>query len=209
MPPGDAAGTIGGLQQFLAAVGPVARERGWRVLTLLRGACPFSTASEVTGGPERLATNQAALAHLRAMRPELVIADASRDVRVGLTELTPPGFVAAWRELETVGVPVLAVRDNPRFSEAPSACIDTFGRGAPECLVPRAELYAPPLPLSPELYLRNPRPQRQHLRSAVVPTRGRQHPGVPRQQPPHRQLRGGARAGGRPPGRRRDGPMTR
>lgn len=40
---------------------------------------------------------------------------ASRDVRVGPTEQTPAGSVERWRRLDEVGIPVLAVRDNPRF----------------------------------------------------------------------------------------------
>ncbi|GAA4803133.1 acyltransferase family protein [Actinomycetospora chlora] len=137
------------MQQFLPAVAPVARERGWRVLTLIRGNCPFSTGSETTGEPECAATNQAAIEHVRATRPALVIADASRNVRRGLTETTPPGFVAAWQAVGAAGVPVLAVRDNPRFDAAPASCIDTWGRGAAKCLVPRDDLYAPTLAVPP------------------------------------------------------------
>ncbi|MFC5141788.1 acyltransferase family protein [Actinomycetospora rhizophila] len=133
------------MQQFLPAVAPVARERGWRVTTLIRGNCPFSTGSETVADQGCADTNQAAIAHIARTRPALVVADASRNVRVGLTESTPPGFVEAWGRLGDAGVPVLAVRDNPRFDTAPPSCVDTYGRGAAECLVPRADIYRPQL----------------------------------------------------------------
>jgi hypothetical protein len=38
------------------------------------------------------------------------------------------------------------VRDNPRSAYAPPSCIDTYGRGAPECDVPRADLYPDGVP---------------------------------------------------------------
>jgi hypothetical protein len=69
---------------------------------------------------------------------------ATRDVRVGLTEQTPQGFVRRWRELDQAGIPVLAVRDNPRFDGSPAECVVTNGAAA--CGKPRAEFYAPDPP---------------------------------------------------------------
>jgi hypothetical protein len=36
----------------------------------------------------------------------------------------------------------VAVRDNPRFDHRPSECLERYGRGAPDCEVPRGELLA-------------------------------------------------------------------
>lgn len=130
------------MAQFLPAVAPIARERGWRVQTLIRPGCPLSTTSESNIGEAPCITwNQEALAALGEMRPALVVAQATHNVRVGRTEATPPGMVDAWKQLSTRGIPVLGVRDNPRFDHAPPGCVDTYGRAASECDVPRQDLY--------------------------------------------------------------------
>ncbi len=137
------------MQQFLPAVAPIARERGWRVDTLIRPGCPLSTTSESNVGEAGCVMwNQEALAALAETRPALVVAQATHNVRPGRTEATPPGMVEAWGRLADAGVPVMAVRDNPRFDYAPPSCVDNYGRHAPECDVPRNEVYpsTPPVP---------------------------------------------------------------
>jgi hypothetical protein len=48
--------------------------------------------------------------------------------------------VQAWRRLAEEGVPVLAVRDDPRSDTAPARCVQAHGPQAPCCAVPSAEL---------------------------------------------------------------------
>ncbi|MEJ2862341.1 acyltransferase family protein [Actinomycetospora flava] len=135
------------MQQLLPAIEPLARERGWQVTTLIRARCPFSLASETDPNDATCVDwNAAAVEHLAADRPDAVIVGASRDVRAGLTESTPDGFVAGWRALDGLGIPVVAVRDNPRYDHRPSECFETYGRGAEQCEIPRAELLAPDPP---------------------------------------------------------------
>ncbi|MDD7966755.1 acyltransferase family protein [Actinomycetospora lemnae] len=135
------------MQQLLPALEPVARERGWEVRTLVRARCPFGTTSETDPGDAMcLDRNAAAIEHLAADPPDAVLVSATRDVRAGLTEQTPDGFVAGWQELDDRGIPVVAVRDNPRFDHRPSECFEAYGRGAAQCDIPRAELLAPDPP---------------------------------------------------------------
>ena len=137
------------MQQFLPALEPLAREQHWEVRTLVRARCPFSTASETDPADASCAEwNEAAIEHLAAAPPDAVVASASRDVRQGLTEQTPDGFVAAWQRLDAAGVPVVAVRDNPRFDHRPAECLEQYGRGAPDCEIPRSELLAADAPHS-------------------------------------------------------------
>ncbi|WP_306746102.1 substrate-binding domain-containing protein [Saccharothrix yanglingensis] len=131
------------MQQFLAPLGPIARQRNWEVTSVLKGGCPFSSDSEfMPGDPGCLRWNADVLAELLVLRPDLVLANGTRDVRVGLTEVTPPGFVAHWRTLAEAGIRVAAVRDNPRFPFSPSLCAAEHGPEAPRCGAPKAELYA-------------------------------------------------------------------
>lgn len=137
------------MQQFLPSVVPMARERGWRVDTLIRPGCPFSTSSDSNiGEVDCIEWNRAAIDEVLRTRPALVVSEGSRNVRVDLTEETPPGFLEAWQILGAADIPVMAVRDNPRYEYAPASCVDNYERGAPECDVPRAELYGPTPPIT-------------------------------------------------------------
>lgn len=133
--------------QWVAALQPVAQRRNWQLIVMTKGWCPFSSNAEVMPGDQGCAQwTAAAAAEILALRPNAVFTLASRDVRAGLTEQTPPGFVQRWRELDTAGIPVLAVRDNPRFGYSPPECVTTHGVDAAQCSTPRAALLAAEAP---------------------------------------------------------------
>ncbi|TQM45279.1 acyltransferase family protein [Pseudonocardia cypriaca] len=134
-------------QQLTGALLPIAQQHNWQIITIIRGACPFSTASEVVPDEaDCLAWNAAAADEIRAMRPDAVVTLASRDVRVGQTEQTPAGFVEQWRRLDAEGIPVLALRDNPRFDHSVPDCVQTRPDDIDGCGVDRAQVYAPTPP---------------------------------------------------------------
>lgn len=130
-------------QQLAAALRPDLETRGWQLTAMLRGACPLT--ADATD-PECAAWNDAVIAELIESKPDVVITMATRDVRVGLQEKTPEGYVEQWRKLEQAGIPVVGVRDNPRFDFSPPDCVQKHGVDAPECGRPRAELLAPEPP---------------------------------------------------------------
>jgi peptidoglycan/LPS O-acetylase OafA/YrhL len=135
------------MQQFTGALIPLAQKYGWQITTVLRGACPFSTASEaVPDEPGCLAWNTAAMDLIAATDPDAVVTLASRDVRPGLTEQTPPGFVAQWWRLHDLGIPVIAVRDNPRFDFSVPDCVQQNSADVESCGVDRQAVYADPPP---------------------------------------------------------------
>ncbi len=135
------------VQQFLAALRPIAEKRNWELTVFLKGACPFSSDSYVTDFPQHCVDwNAEAREKILAMKPDAVLTQASRDVRVGLTEQTPSGFVSEWQKLVAAGIPVVAMRDTPRHPMDPSQCVQEHGPAAPQCSTPRAELYSPTPP---------------------------------------------------------------
>jgi peptidoglycan/LPS O-acetylase OafA/YrhL len=135
------------LQQFTGALIPLAERHGWQLTAVLQGACPFSTASEVEpGNVECLAWNDAVAAEIAALRPDAVVTLASREVRSGRTEQTPPGFVERWQQLDELGIPVLAIRDNPRFDHSVPDCVSQYGQDSERCGADRADIYAPEPP---------------------------------------------------------------
>jgi peptidoglycan/LPS O-acetylase OafA/YrhL len=134
-------------QQLSGALVELARHHGWQVTAIVRGACPYSTASEVVPDEaDCLAWLDAAAAEIAERRPDLVVTLASRDVRAGRTEQTPAGFVDAWRRLDELDLPVLALRDNPRFDRPVPDCLQQAT--AAECGIARQEVYADEPPWS-------------------------------------------------------------
>ena len=129
-------------EQFVPALEEGARAHGWQISSMVLGGCPFALGWVPDTAPDGCSDrNQAALAAITRLRPDGVVVAATRDVRSGRTESTPAGYVAAWRAVTALGIPVVAVRDNPRFAASPSTCaLETPQRG---CAVPRADLYGP------------------------------------------------------------------
>ncbi|RJQ72226.1 acyltransferase [Pseudonocardiaceae bacterium YIM PH 21723] len=130
-------------QQQIAAILPAAQKHGWKITAMLKGSCPFSTGSENDpDAADCVAWNEHAQRYILDVHPDLVVTSASRNVRVGLTESTPDGFVAQWRNLADAGISVLAIRDNPRFDFVPALCQFSKGPDDRSCSTPRQELLA-------------------------------------------------------------------
>lgn len=125
-------------QQVTGMLIPLALVHRWQLTILVRGACPFST---VPDDDACASFHQATLDTIAEQRPDAVVTVGTRDVREGLTEQTPPGYVAAWREVTDLGIPVVAVRDNPRFPYSVPDCVAGHERHAPECGIDRASVY--------------------------------------------------------------------
>ncbi|RSN25732.1 acyltransferase [Amycolatopsis sp. WAC 04169] len=129
--------------QFLGALLPIAEKKNWEVTSILRGGCPFSTDSDAVPGDQScIDWNTAVVDEIVTTRPDAVMTIGTRDVKVGVEERVPAGYIAQWRKVDEAGIPVLAVRDNPRFGQSPSACVESRGAEAPECATPRYDLYA-------------------------------------------------------------------
>jgi peptidoglycan/LPS O-acetylase OafA/YrhL len=134
-------------QQLTAALVPIAQQNNWQLIAMLRGGCPFSTVSEVDPDEtECVDFNTAVADEITALQPDAVITMATRDARVGQTEQIPAGFVEQWRRLDAQGIPVLALRDNPRFDHSIPDCVQTRPDDIAGCGVDRAEIYAPTPP---------------------------------------------------------------
>jgi hypothetical protein len=130
-------------QQFVGALLPLAELHGWQLITILRGGCPFSSVAEMRSDDRAcLAWNDAAVQEIARLAPDAVVTMATRDVRRGLTEQLPPGFVTQWERLAVLGLPVVAFRDNPRFAFSPPDCLQRRGREAPSCGTARAAVYS-------------------------------------------------------------------
>lgn len=140
--------------QWTAGIQPIAEKRNWQLTLIIRGGCPFSLGSEFVPSDQGCVRwASAATDEIIAMHPDVVITMATRDARQGNTETTPPGYIDRWRTLDQAGIPVLAIRDTPRFDYSPPECANTYGANSSQCAAPRAA-YLSPVP--PYQHIANP-----------------------------------------------------
>jgi peptidoglycan/LPS O-acetylase OafA/YrhL len=133
--------------QYTSSLLELADRRDWGIIRMVKGACPFSVDADAMPGDQGCIRWNADVAdELIERRPDAVLTLATRDVRAGLTEYTPSGFVEQWRVLEQAGIPVLAFRDNARHDFSLPDCAAAKGGDSPDCATPRAELFAPQPP---------------------------------------------------------------
>ena len=136
-------------QQLGAVVAEHAEEQDFAVRTALLGACPFSL------DPAHLPTknyttcldfNRAVLADIEQDPPDLVVTVGSRAAKDSAGEEVPDGYPAAWQEVVDLGVPLLVLRDNPRWSENPVECV--LREDADTCSRPGYDTYPDVDPLA-------------------------------------------------------------
>lgn len=129
-------------QQFMGALLPLADEDDWNVVALLKGGCSFG----VDNGkcPE---WSEASLEYVLDLHPEAVFTVGTAAEPDGPAEQLVPGFGRVLTELTRVGIDVIAVRDNPRFSDNRYECALELGADADECRVALEDALAAENPL--------------------------------------------------------------
>jgi peptidoglycan/LPS O-acetylase OafA/YrhL len=133
-------------QQYMAALGPIAKEHGWEVVTLLRGNCRFGAESPERDG-DCNAFNRASADYVMEHRPDAVFTVASLTHAQAPFETEVPGYLDGIRRFTDAGIDVVGVRDNPRFSINMPECVQRYGAGAPQCNAPLNESLAESSPL--------------------------------------------------------------
>ena len=123
-------------QQYMAALGPIAKEHGWEVVTLLKGNCRFG-AETPDRDAECNAFNKASAAYVMEHKPDAVFTVASLTHKEAPFETEVPGYLAGIKPFTDAGMDVVGIRDNPASpSTCPNACRNT---------VPRRRSATPPL----------------------------------------------------------------
>ncbi|WP_067597908.1 acyltransferase family protein [Nocardiopsis listeri] len=130
------------VRHWFQAMRTLADQHGWRLVTMTKNACQFSSEEQVYRGEvytECTAWNADVMLELAELTPDAVFTLASLTDRKE-DEHVPTGFVDRWRLLDGMGVDVIAIRDTPRFDFPVPECIDRNGRD--ECSSPKAESMA-------------------------------------------------------------------
>ncbi|GAB2526632.1 acyltransferase family protein [Nocardiopsis aegyptia] len=133
---------------WFPALEEIAHARDWRLVNIVKGACLFTDAPQTYLGEPYTACaewNRGVMAELRELRPDTVFTTGtttSLDGSAGFgEEQVVDGYVDRWRELDGLGIDVVAVRDTPRFGFDVPGCLAASGPG--ECTVePQGSLAA-------------------------------------------------------------------
>jgi peptidoglycan/LPS O-acetylase OafA/YrhL len=108
---------------WLPAIEPVARERGWRMITALKADCPMSAGPFGDDDRQRSCEqwNRSLIQRILADPPDLLITTSTITTPRG--EDVPAGYVERWNELAAAGIPVVGIRDTPRASSDRPDCL--------------------------------------------------------------------------------------
>nr|WP_167739435.1 acyltransferase family protein [Kocuria sp. JC486] len=110
----------------------VADEQNWRVVSYLYPACRY--AGETEGNTEECNRfNAAAQEAVLELDPDAVIAQGTRSLMDGDREEFVPNWYDGVEPFEDAGIPVVSVRDNPRWDRDMYECVDLYGEDSPLC----------------------------------------------------------------------------
>lgn len=124
-------------QQMTGALLPVAEENGWGVLTLIRGGCAMGLEEFGADAEACPRWREAALQHVERIAPDAVMTIVTRADPGDDDEQLRPGIEGFVDRLDAAGIPIIAVRDNPRFTFDMFGCV--VDADDPEvCATPRS-----------------------------------------------------------------------
>jgi peptidoglycan/LPS O-acetylase OafA/YrhL len=127
--------------QLSGAFRNIARDLNWQLYLFHRPGCPFTATENMPNNESCVDWNSRVLPRIIGLDPDVVVTMATRDVREGLKEWTPEGYVEQWRRLGEAGIRVVAIRDNPRFDFQPPECVQLNDFMSEKCSRPRGQMY--------------------------------------------------------------------
>ncbi|MFB9723425.1 acyltransferase family protein [Planobispora longispora] len=132
---------------WLPALEVLGEENGWQIVNITKGACTLSTTVQLYKGKPQPMCDQwqeGVLAELPKLDPDLLITTATESSEWERGENMPRGYPERWRQLDAMGIDVLAIRDTPRMGFDPPECVET--KGAAACVAPRSRSLAERMP---------------------------------------------------------------
>ncbi|GAA3760316.1 peptidoglycan/LPS O-acetylase OafA/YrhL [Spinactinospora alkalitolerans] len=123
------------IAHWYPAMREAAERNGWRLITMTKDACHFTTGPWHRGRddyPECEAWNADVMAGLAEDPPDVVVTHATRS-SIGNGEQVLEGYEERWAELAALGSRVVALRDTPRMGFDAPECVARNGADSPEC----------------------------------------------------------------------------
>jgi hypothetical protein len=121
-------------EQWLAALQPLAEQNHWRLVALLKGACSFGDPASRRG--DCATFNNRAMDYLDSHPVDLLVTVSTAAHRSTPAERVVTGYETAVRAVTAHGIPVVGLRDNPRFPGSVVSCALEHGDQA--CTSPAA-----------------------------------------------------------------------
>ncbi|GAA1776978.1 acyltransferase family protein [Agromyces lapidis] len=132
-------------QQWADAMTILAERHHWRLTIIDKDGCRLSL-DEHNPNASCVAWNKAAMDELIRIRPDAVFT-VSTKTYLDKPELVIPGQLTAWQTLDEADVPVIGVRDTPRFPWRIPECLEERPDAPAECGLDRARVYAETSPI--------------------------------------------------------------
>ncbi|GAB4099981.1 acyltransferase family protein [Sinomonas halotolerans] len=171
----------------------LAAQHGWRVETATRGRCPLTRGADPDPFvPADCADwQQERVQEAIADPPDVVVTTSTRAAHAGRPgEYLDSGWADLVGQLDRAGIPVVAIRDNPRALDRTvfgAECVAAHLDDPSVCTIPRGEAYAeadPAAPLRPPAAHLVPGLQRRALPGRHVPLGDRERRGLQGREPP-------------------------
>lgn len=134
-------------EQWMPALEQTAQEQNWRLVALLKGACPYSTSSSGFAA-DCVQFNQKSTKYVESVHPDAVFIVGTANAPSSNKETLVNGFEQTVTALSAAHIPVLAIRDNPRFDFNIAQCAIDKGAAASECNPARADVMAGQVPFA-------------------------------------------------------------
>lgn len=128
---------------LLPALDEAGRKAGVAVEVATKSSCIFSADPATKGGKPYQACEEFkdnTMQRLADDPPEAVITTSTRGK--GEKERVPDGYVAIWEEVGALGIPVIAIRDNPQPGFNVPQCLDRHRGDASDCEFDRSKALA-------------------------------------------------------------------
>lgn len=126
--------------QWLPALDAIGKESRVKILNITKSSCPLGPLAD--SDPSCIEWNRLLIEQLSLLRPLAVVTNSTRATRPESPEHVPPSYVEQWKKLESLGIPVIAIRDNPTFDFDAATCIARHPANALACSKPREQALA-------------------------------------------------------------------
>lgn len=135
--------------QWLPALKILAEKYNFKLTSVTKSGCVLSLSDPglnqtVKDIESCIEWNELALSEIINLSPDLIVTIGTRHVNG--EELIPDGYWKAWQKLEMVGLPILALRDNPWFEFDLPYCVEK-NKNAKICSIKKSDFYAEKNPL--------------------------------------------------------------
>lgn len=129
-------------EQWMGAILPVAEERDWNMVAILKGGCSLSVRETRPSSTSCLTWQEAAIRYAERLEPDLVVMMGTKAEPEGSGERVPRGLDDVIDRVSAERTQVLLVRDNPRFEVDMFGCIEEHGPESGLCKRERSDVLA-------------------------------------------------------------------